>query len=293
MPPVAVNPSIPIEDDFTDVLGKAMRGLDLNAEGLAARSGVRIEIVRDLLSGQIHEASIRHVAKSLGLSADCILELATKPSLPQVELPAGVELHNTAFPVPGYASMTVNSYSIHPSHDEKEACLIDAGSTYELLLESSGKLSGKWLLLLTHTHPDHVIHYKKLSWIVTETYTSREEPIGNALFLKEGDAFDINSWKLTAMETPGHSPGGMSYYLEGPDQPVLFVGDAIFCYSIGKVNASYPEALNTIREKILSLPDNTILCPGHGPITSVGFEKSHNPFFAQAEFDRITDKAMI
>jgi len=67
----------------------------------------------------------------------------------------------------------------------------------------------------------------------------------------------------------------------GPDYKVIFVGDALFCYSIGKVAAAnYAAALSCIRHKILSLPPETIICPGHGPITSVAHEREHNPFFA-------------
>ena len=91
---------------------------------------------------------------------------------------------------------------------------------------------------------------------------------------------NFGPWQLTAIETPGHSPGGMSYLLEGAETPVVFVGDALFCYSIGKVAEAYEFALAQIRRKILNMPEETILCPGHGPLTTVAFERSHNPFFA-------------
>jgi len=200
---------------------------------------------------------------------------------PECTLPEGVRLHNTPFPIPGYEAMTVNSYSIQPPEHSGEGILIDAGSSFRSIFgDAPDNGATQWRLILTHTHSDHVIHFSELSQLVAEAHSPANEPYSDALPVRGGDAFDLGPWGLTAMETPGHSPGGMSYLLEGPSTPVAFVGDALFCYSIGKVNAHYDAALTSIREKILGLPTETILCPGHGPPTTVGFEKTHNPFFA-------------
>ena len=69
--------------------------------------------------------------------------------------------------------------------------------------------------------------------------------------------------------------------IEGLDKPVAIVGDALFASSMGGGKVSYLDALRTTRNEILSLPDSTILCPGHGPLTSVAEELEHNPFFAK------------
>ena len=73
----------------------------------------------------------------------------------------------------------------------------------------------------------------------------------------------------------------MTYIIDGLAKPVAVVGDAIFAGSMGGGVVSYMDALRTNREKIISLSDETILCPGHGPITSVGEEKMNNPFFPE------------
>jgi len=83
--------------------------------------------------------------------------------------------------------------------------------------------------------------------------------------------------------TSGHSVGGTTYLIEGLERPIAVVGDAMFAGSMGGGMVSFPDAWKNNREKILTLPDETILCPGHGPMTSVGEEKRNNPFFA-AEF---------
>ena len=69
--------------------------------------------------------------------------------------------------------------------------------------------------------------------------------------------------------------------VNGLGQDIAIVGDAIFAGSMGGGMVSYEDALMTNREKIMTLPDETILCPGHGPITTVGEEKKYNPFFPE------------
>jgi glyoxylase-like metal-dependent hydrolase (beta-lactamase superfamily II) len=73
----------------------------------------------------------------------------------------------------------------------------------------------------------------------------------------------------------------VTYVLHGLSKPVAIVGDALFASSMGGGGVSYAEALKTNRECIFTLPDTTILCPGHGPMTTVAEEKRHNPFFPE------------
>ena len=82
-------------------------------------------------------------------------------------------------------------------------------------------------------------------------------------------------------EVPGHNPGSVIFYVE--TLALAFVGDAIFRGSIGRTDlpgGDHPRLLQSIREQIFSLPDETILLPGHGPESSVGFEKRNNPYLA-------------
>ena len=69
--------------------------------------------------------------------------------------------------------------------------------------------------------------------------------------------------------------------IDGLERPIAIVGDAIFAGSMGGGMISYEDALRTNREKIMTLPDDTVLCPGHGPLTTVGREKKNNPFFPE------------
>ena len=86
--------------------------------------------------------------------------------------------------------------------------------------------------------------------------------------------------QIETRQTSGHSRGGITYVISGLPRRIAVVGDAMFAGSMGGGLVSYQEALRTNREQILTLPDNTILCCGHGPLTTVGEEKLHNPFFS-------------
>ena len=75
--------------------------------------------------------------------------------------------------------------------------------------------------------------------------------------------------------------GGLTYVITGLARPVAIVGDALFAGSMGGGVVSYADALETNRREIFTLPDDTVICPGHGPMTSVAEEKHHNPFYPE------------
>ncbi len=98
--------------------------------------------------------------------------------------------------------------------------------------------------------------------------------------LAQGDKLMLGDIAIEVIETPGHTPGHVTFYLG--DQGMLFTGDLIFPGSVGRTDflgGSHEEILNSIRKKIFTLPEKTAIYPGHGPKTSVGREKSQNPFF--------------
>ena len=97
--------------------------------------------------------------------------------------------------------------------------------------------------------------------------------------LKDGDTITFGSVTLKVLHTPGHSPGGICLFAENED--ILFCGDTIFCESVGRsdlVGGSYSQIINSVKEKIMVLKDDVKLLPGHGPDSSVGWERRMNPF---------------
>ena len=102
---------IPIEDEFFDVVSKAQHGLGLSDDELSSRSDLDPVEIRSLLGGDCRvEAKLERLAQALELDVSALNSLRCCPTAPEVELPPEVFLFNTAFPVPGYAEMTVNSY---------------------------------------------------------------------------------------------------------------------------------------------------------------------------------------
>lgn len=97
--------------------------------------------------------------------------------------------------------------------------------------------------------------------------------------LKEGDEIAVGDYRLKVLEVPGHSPGGLVFYC--PEDKIAFVGDSIFYGSIGRTDlagGNYDQLISALKKKVLSLPDDTRLLPGHGPFTTVAREKAANPF---------------
>jgi glyoxylase-like metal-dependent hydrolase (beta-lactamase superfamily II) len=98
-------------------------------------------------------------------------------------------------------------------------------------------------------------------------------------YLEEGDVLTLGNLELKVLHTPGHSPGGISIYIESEN--VVFSGDTLFQGSIGRTDfdgGSMTVLARSIREKLYTLPDETIVYSGHGPPTTIGEEKMHNMF---------------
>ena len=137
------------------------------------------------------------------------------------------------------------------------------------------------MIVLTHAHPDHVADLPRLREETgAEIFAPAREPIPGAEKIEEGRNFRVGKIDIEARYTWGHSPGGMTFVCTGLARPVAIVGDSMFAGSMGGGSVSYKDAVQNNLEKILTLSDETIICPGHGPMTSVGEEKKHNPFFA-------------
>jgi glyoxylase-like metal-dependent hydrolase (beta-lactamase superfamily II) len=135
-------------------------------------------------------------------------------------------------------------------------------------------------VLLTHGHGDHLFDLDRITektgaqpWIC-----DREEVTGIDSFAA-GQEFLIGSLRIETRLTWGHAAGGITYVIHGLESPVAVVGDALFAGSMGGPKISYRACLATNRREILSLPPQTILCPGHGPLTTVALEQANNPFF--------------
>lgn len=267
---------IPLEDGFLDVLGKAQRGAKLSEDDLLKQAGVSRAEFAALTSGQPDDKVLQKLARVLNLRADALIALARGAWYPRIERPERqLRQFNTT-----YQDMTVNAYLVWDK-DSGEAVVFDTGSDSTVLTEFAGNDGLKIvLILLTHTHPDHIHDLARLKEATkAPVYVSELEPTGGAEPFRAGKTFGAGCLKIETRLTSGHSKGGITYVVSGLNHPVAVVGDSLFAGSMGGGAVSYQDALRNNREKILTLPDETIVCPGHGPLTTVGLEKKHNPFF--------------
>ncbi|MCC6356240.1 MAG: MBL fold metallo-hydrolase [Verrucomicrobiae bacterium] len=266
-----------LEDTFSDVIGKAQRGLGLDDRALARKSGVGAEVLSGLKAGRFDEAGLGAVAGPLGLDRAALLALG-KGAYPPPEGTdvAGVETFTSAFD-----GMRVNAYLVwNPA--TRAGIAFDTGTDGGPMLEFVGGRGIRVpLILLTHTHDDHVAELARLrEGTGAHVFVSASEPLDGCETFAGDHRFKIGGLEVATRATTGHSAGGTTYVISGLERPVAVVGDALFAGSMGGGFVSFRDALRTNREAIFTLPDETILCPGHGPRTTVGHEKRHNPFFA-------------
>ncbi len=272
---------IPLEDLFTDVIAKAQRGLGLSDDALAAKTGLALRILQRVKGSQPERAPLEKIAAALDLDADALVALSEDRYRPEVTVP---DDGFAMFTTPYGGGMTVNSFMFWRS-DTRSAVVFDTGSTCSGIIATAKSAVVKIdAIYLTHTHPDHVGDLRRLrEFSKAPIFVGNEERLAEpkTIGISAGSSSSAGPLQVKARSTPGHSPGGMTYVVEGLPVPFAVVGDALFAGSMGGVGPDlYAAALKANRAQILSLPDETILCPGHGPLTTVALEKKHNPFYA-------------
>lgn len=276
-----MNALIPLEDLFEDILAKTMRGRQISEAELADRTGVPRDVLARLCRGEFcDEAALAKVATALSLAPRALAMSASRVWSPRPVSLEGLEPFNLP-----YRDMRVNAFLVWDPAT-KAAAFFDAATDAAPLVaraEALGVQVGS--IFLTHTHNDHVAALDSLraAFPGAKAFSNRAESWPGTETFSEGAEFRIGSLRVVTRTTSGHSPGGTTYIVEGLARPLALVGDAIFAGSMGGGMVSFADAWRNNREKILTLPDETVICPGHGPLTSVGEEKRHNPFFA-AEF---------
>lgn len=196
-----------------------------------------------------------------------------------------------------------NTYILY--NDESECCIIDPGCYFEEEKEELRNYVQKTglkpvLLLNTHCHLDHVFGNKFVhdTWGLPLHLHENEKQVldfapasglmwqmpvenyeGELIYIKKGETLKLGREELKILFTPGHSPGSICFY----DERDGFVigGDVLFNGSIGRTDlpgGDFKTLFNSIQTQLFILPDETKVYPGHGPMTTIGFEKMNNPF---------------
>ena len=266
-----------LEDSWNDVIRKARRGLGLTEEKLALCSAVPESMIVELERGILDIESLARIAQPLKLDERRLLDLAHGKYHPGLlTLPDGLKMFTTP-----WNDFEVHSYLLWDQRT-LQAVAFDTGSdATEMLnfIEKHDLSLGQ--VLLTHGHGDHVFELDRLiektgalAWI------GERENLSSAESFPAGREFIVGSLRIETRSTWGHSTGGITYLIHGLDRPVAIVGDALFAGSMGGPMVSYQACLESNRREIFSLSPETLLCPGHGPLTTVALESLHNPFFS-------------
>lgn len=207
--------------------------------------------------------------------------------------------------VRGFALGPVQTNCYIVANKEKECLIFDPGEeASRILAEVRGRNLTPLAILLTHAHFDHIgavdevreafgipvyIHYKEVDWLTDPNKNGSAKyamlpdytvtPPQDGHIIKNEQTLVIGSFKMDVVFTPGHSPGSISYIFK--EDGFAIVGDTLFEQSIGRtdlIGGSTEVLLKSIHDKLLSLPDDTIIYPGHGRETTPEAEMDHNPF---------------
>jgi hydroxyacylglutathione hydrolase len=271
-----------LEDHLGDIIRKARAMSGISAASAARVAGLSEPELDSLESCGTPPRKIDFstLAPLIGLN-QAKLERIAQGWLPEKrDITLWRELHQISTTEHGN---TVHCYLVW-DEATREAAVFDTGwdGAPVLKMVEKNQLQLKHVFI-THTHPDHMGGLTKIREAFPKIFLhtdSKGAPPQHKN--RRNDCIHLGSLRITNRETPGHADDGVTYIVGNwpEDVPhVAIVGDAIFAGSMGNGKGAWDLAKQKVRDQILTLPTDTLICPGHGPVTTVEEEKAHNPFF--------------
>jgi len=278
-----------LEDEFCDIVKKARHGQEQSIPQLAAAANMLPEFLVQLERGERvpQPGEVEKIGMALGLKQSALYAITLEGWVPR-PMPEwlGERVTTVVGDIGGYE---VKGYVLHDLQ-QKEALFIDTAYNAPAML---AVLKERELLLkavcLTHGHTDHAGGLDRIlrEWKVPVFLGDGDFPLlpwkppsGSVTVPSDGQTLSVGGIGVTCLATPGHTPGGYCFRVSAPNRELCFVGDTLFAGSIGRSNpfSLYACHLASVRDRVLALPDDTVLLPGHGPATTVSEEILNNPF---------------
>ncbi|HEU5081657.1 MAG TPA: MBL fold metallo-hydrolase [Opitutaceae bacterium] len=274
---------IPLEDELGDVLEKAMRAAHLSEQEVAMRSDVAREKIRDAIDYRydLHPDELHRLAAALGINEVGLSALAQgRYPLPQI---AGLPF--CLYPLRTPHGIGVANAYIVADCALTSGLLFDTGSDFGLLRRVWPKNVTKLdAVFLTHDETEHI---GGLRGALTEfgsvpVFRPDGANIESALSISEGARLTFGGFEVKTLSTPGHVEAHNCYLVNAtrvPNAaPLLISGDMLFAGSVGAPYYCRDRLAESIRRVFSQLPENTVVAPGHGPLTTIGNERRFNPF---------------
>lgn len=262
-----------LEDDFTDVIRKAMRGRSMTSAQVAHVLGMKISAIEDLLAGRWDEPVVRRVAGLLALGVDAMAALPRHvppvlmhPAVVRLELP--------------FESHAVNAWLIDTG---EQWLLVDTGFDVESLrAELAGvcRIEEIRHVIVTHDHRDHVgglgLFDRKNVMVYGPSRDARWAE------MRPGRSMTVGKLRVVMRDLAGHAEPALGLEIHGLGIPLAVCGDALFAGSMGgcRDENCYQAALGSLAVFLESLDCDTWLLCGHGPVTRLREEWNANPFLA-------------
>jgi hydroxyacylglutathione hydrolase len=273
---------IPLEDEFGDIVRKAMRGTGTDASRVAQTTGIDRRTIEAWTRYEVAptEDEVRTIGKSLRLDPGKLADIAAQRYHPPAISLDDVR-HHPQDPHPS------NGYVFFLDGGKRAALVDPAGIPQNLLrILRDGDYHLQYILI-THKHADHCDATRPVAQAFPEAqivmHKADVHAIGSlaakAILVRDNDELPFgDDVRIRMLHTPGHTDGSSSYLFRS----TVFTGDTLFAGSVGAAvgdASTYGDILNSVRTRLFTLPDDTVVMPGHGPPTTIALEKTHNPFF--------------
>lgn len=258
-----------------------MRGTGAGAAGLARMTGIHVDAIGAWLAGKAvpGEDEARAIAVALSLDPGKLADAAASRWHP-----APIRLHDVRHhPQDPHPS---NGYVFFLDGGKRAALVDPAGIPRNLLQILRDGAYHLEYILVTHKHADHcdatadvAAEFPHAKIVMHRADASALGDLSHhATLVRDGEELPFGDVQIRMLHTPGHTDGSSSYLFKS----TVFTGDTLFAGSVGGAfgdESTYADILNSVRSKLFTLPDDTVVMPGHGPPSKIEWEKEHNPFF--------------